>query len=503
MSATVLGCMFDSVKAVARHYFGERQRITESVREYEQQGGVRLLQQRTRSDDRSAAGSKSSGGRPKKRPVRALTTALWQAAIESVAVKQGTNEYRVMATVAFWIGSLFIIGSLLFIIGAGASMVGSLVLEQQNASLANWQATGLVSYTYFTGGAYYTLGAYLGFFHVINAGHGFDNVGGHGFQTIRWWAWPPSDDGGGHGAAAYWGSLSYLIGALLFQLAVVYPLFAPHSWGFVPLLLFESLPTAVGALFFTIAASIEYNHNKKSTPADRVWWLVFTYLVGSVLFWVAATVAFAKFVAGHVMGPDFVASFTGYEPETISLWLVDAPYTVGSFSFWVGSWVQLRMWKAEQHGLGFMSEMNGVLAKDAKPVNIWDQVTLMLTTLLATTTVLNLGLSHAYTAAENKALPTHHTDLVEWFFDIHDFLDSVSACVIAHAILLLETVLHATPSIHPYDYLQGLMRVVMLLLLIHEVLTTVELLWQPDPVSLEDHDATGVVFAAHLDSLNK
>ena len=127
----------------------------------------------------------------------------------------------------------------------------------------------------------------------------------------------------------------------------------------------------------------------------------------------------------------------------------------------------------------------------------------MLTTLLATTTVLNLGLSHAYTAAENKALPTHHTDLVEWFFDIHDFLDSVSACVIAHAILLLETVLHATPSIHPYDYLQGLMRVVMLLLLIHEVLTTVELLWQPDPVSLEDHDATGVVFAAHLDSLNK
>ena len=91
MSATVLGCMFDSVKAVARHYFGERQRITESVREYEQQGGVRLLQQRTRSDDRSAAGSKSSGGRPKKRPVRALTTALWQAAIESVAVKQGSN----------------------------------------------------------------------------------------------------------------------------------------------------------------------------------------------------------------------------------------------------------------------------------------------------------------------------------------------------------------------------------------------------------------------------
>ena len=360
-------------------------------------------------------------------------------------------------------------------------------------SLSHWQYKGLVSYTYFWGGAYYTAGAYLGFFHVINAGHGFDDVGGHGFLTIRWWAKPPSDH-----AAAYWGSVSYFIGALLFQLAVVYPLFADHSWGFVPLLLFESLPTAFGGLFFTIAAAIELDHNKKATPADRVWWLVVTYLVGSVLFWVAATVACAKFVASHVAGPEFVASFAGHEPETISLWLVDLPYAVGSFSFWVGSWVQLRMWKAEQHGLGFMSEMNSVLAKDAPPVNIWDQVMLMLATLLATITVLNLGLSHAYNVEYYEPAQTN-SDLISLFYDVDDFLDSLTACVIAHAVLLLETVLHATPSIRPYDYLQGLLRVVMVLLLIHEILTTTKLVALEPPEAYANHDAPGAVYAGHLE----
>ena len=40
-----------------------------------------------------------------------------------------------------------------------------------------------------------------------------------------------------------------------------------------------------------------------------------------------------------------------------TVWVVDLPYMVGSIAFSLGAWVQLRMWKAEQLGLGFLSEV--------------------------------------------------------------------------------------------------------------------------------------------------
>jgi len=432
---------------------------------------VRLLRNTTRSDDEKvSAGPRSQG----KRVSRSLTTALWKKAVESVAVKRGSDEYRVMATVAFWIGSFFIIGSLLFIIGAAASIVDALAdAHITEGGLLGWQYKGLVVYAYFTGGSYYTVGAYLGWFHVINAGNGFDHDG-HGFEKLRWWAGPPSASDG-HGNPAYWGSLSYFVGAIFFQVAVMYAVFAPAGYPLVALLV-EYLSQVIGGAFFVIGASIEYNHNRNSTPKDRVWWLVVTYWLGSFLFWFGATAYFTKTAVGN----DAVRNATGLEPETISLWLVNIPYLVGSVSFWVGSWVQLRMWKAEQHGLGFMSEMNSVLSKGARPIDGWDQAVLMATTLLATGTVLNLGLVFAYNEVHVHDWEKFtHSPIVQVFSDVHDTLSSFIPCVTAHAILLLKTVLHASPNISPYDYLIGVMTLVTFLFLVHEILTSIELLFIP------------------------
>jgi hypothetical protein len=265
------------------------------------------------------------------------------------------------------------------------------------------------------------------------------------------------------------------VGALFFQVAVMYAVFAPDDWHKSPQLALwiEYFSQVIGGAFFVIGASIEYNHNRNSTPEDRVWWLVVTYWIGSFLFWWGATVYFMA----TFMGSNAMRRVTGLEPENVSLWLVNLPYFVGSFSFWVGSWVQLRMWKSEQHGLGFMSEMNGVLSKGMKPLDFWDQVVLMATTLLATGTVLNLGLAHAYN--EVHVAEYDHSPVVQALSDAHDTLSSFTPFVTAHAILLLKTVLHATPSISPYDYLIGVMRLVTALLLIHEVLTSIELLFIP------------------------
>ena len=87
----------------------------------------------------------------------------------------------------------------------------------------------LVEWAYFIGGTYFLLGAYCHFFEVIN-------VGRAGGRVL--FAGPLS----GPSESGYWGSLLYLIGAALFEVAVVSAvvgLRSPHA-----ALQFEWVPLA-------------------------------------------------------------------------------------------------------------------------------------------------------------------------------------------------------------------------------------------------------------------
>ena len=119
------------------------------------------------------------------------------------------TEWRWLSTVSFWLSACFIMGSILFTVGAAASMLGPLFLHERGG-LPNWLTRGLVTYTYFAGGCYFTIGAYLGFFNVINFGR--EEV-----SELLWWS---TTSASAPSAAAYWGSLLYLVGALFFQVCV-------------------------------------------------------------------------------------------------------------------------------------------------------------------------------------------------------------------------------------------------------------------------------------------
>lgn len=94
-----------------------------------------------------------------------LTTHARHMWLAAAAKSRHGSEWRWFSTVAFWISSSFIIGSLLFIVGGVSSMIGPLT-----GRLAAWQTRALVQYGYLAGGSYFTLGAYLGWFNVINVG---------------------------------------------------------------------------------------------------------------------------------------------------------------------------------------------------------------------------------------------------------------------------------------------------------------------------------------------
>ena len=74
--------------------------------------------------------------------------------------ERSSSDYRFRNTISYWIAVSFVEGSLLFLCGATASIL----VEE------DWQRLGLIDYAYFAGSIFYTFGAYSGFFEVINVG---------------------------------------------------------------------------------------------------------------------------------------------------------------------------------------------------------------------------------------------------------------------------------------------------------------------------------------------
>jgi hypothetical protein len=119
------------------------------------------------------------------------------------------SEWRWLNTTSFWIGCFFAIGSLLFVIGTGASWYA----RRHEGALGGWKREVLVDYTQLWGGCYFVVGSYLGWFEVINVA-----------QPTRRLCAGPADGVSGTG---YWGALLYFVGALVFQVAVVATVVAP------------------------------------------------------------------------------------------------------------------------------------------------------------------------------------------------------------------------------------------------------------------------------------
>ena len=297
---------------------------------------------------------------------------------------------------------------------------------------------------------------------------------------LRYWARPPPRD-----QQPYYAALSYFIGALFFQFAVVVPVVMhPSPLGTA---LLEWLPEALGGGFFSIASAIEFYHNwhhgsfsSEHAPGPRwrwwsglvkwdsdVWWLCFTYLVGSVLYFFAATCGLYKTLRS-------VAGGDATHDEIFSLWLIDFPYTVGSILYWVGGWVQMQMWKQGKYGLGMLSSLNDSAFAGRRGWCWHDRLQLQLATWYATLVVLNIGLMKAWDHSKlgNETIKVYGIGLQI----ITDVFSEGASLIASHAILLLGTIVHMTPQVHPFVLLVRLLRLTCLLFVIAEVLKSAELL---------------------------
>ena len=98
-------------------------------------------------------------------------------------------------------------------------------------------------------------------------------------------------------------------------------------------------------------------------------------------------------------------------------------------------------------------------ADDSKPakVDLKQQAFLLVYVLLGTLSVLNLCTTIA--CEQEEASSSGHAELsAARLAAAGTILASLSVFFAAHVILMLATVVHRTPSLHPYDYLLWCMR---------------------------------------------
>ena len=325
------------------------------------------------------------------------------------------DRWRWRHTVSYWVCITYILGSLLFVAGC-AFWYKRYAYESRKRAL--------VTYPFLFGSVLFTLGGYLGLFQAINVGRRGRSV---------YWEWAPEKDG-------FLGYLYYFIGAAVFNISCMEPLamFA----GLPPWMKREMAWGAaeIGSAFFIAGAYAEVRHNRcldiRECAENGRWktlpfWLSWNNLSGGCLFFLAAC-------AGR------------FDPESPG-W-VYTTYLIGSVNFFVASSVMLYMWKGEQYGLGFIPSINRLVplrsasgdGKAYRRVSVLQYVFLQLYIVLTGASFIDF----CFATQRFGVYSQYHG-----FAHFHEAIASLMGVFMSVGLLVMASVLHHTPRIHPFDKL--------------------------------------------------
>jgi len=195
---------------------------------------------------------------------------------------------------------LFIVGSLLFAVGAFPPY----------SQLVDGRAVGL---TFVVGGLFFTAGGYSAFLEVIN-----DNR--EAGMPFRFWAWSPR-------TKLWWAAFIQLIGTLLFNVNTIDAMIATFNveqtnrlvWG----------PDVFGSTAFLVASHLFWANlrgaRRRGEIDDADWWAALLNYLGSMFFLVSAIASFTLETTG----------------EAVNIALVNSGTFLGAVCFLVGSYLGL------------------------------------------------------------------------------------------------------------------------------------------------------------------
>jgi hypothetical protein len=188
--------------------------------------------------------------------------------------------------VGWWIGILFMVGSLCFAIGSLPGYVG-------------WVGTVADNVTFFVGSIFFTAAAALQYLEAVNADPA--GVPDGLLRSVRFFAWEPR--------RIDWCATSVqLVGTLFFNVSTLAALStslgaaqaSQHVWR----------PDALGSLCFLVASQLafaEVGHRWISwRPRVRSWWIAALNLAGSIAFGVSAVAAYVVPESGEPRNAELV-----------------------------------------------------------------------------------------------------------------------------------------------------------------------------------------------------
>ncbi len=213
----------------------------------------------------------------------------------------------------WWIGSVFALGALLFLIGSWLFLDPALA---RNVSMDS----SAINRVFFLGSIPFTTAAYLQLFQAANAGPPTPDPGKKRQRRIRWFGWEPSQIG--------WLSCALQFpGTILFNINTFDALNTHLNWLGQDVEIW--IPNLLGSILFLASgylAFIETCHSPWAwNPGSLSWWVTFTNLLGCVGFMGAA---FTSPVLPAGAGPVF---------PTVSLIFT----LIGALGFLIGSLLML------------------------------------------------------------------------------------------------------------------------------------------------------------------
>lgn len=179
-------------------------------------------------------------------------------------------------TVGRWIAALFMVGSLLFALGALPPYADNVDVRA-------------VALTFFVGSIFFTFAAYLQYVQVVNAV-------ASGTARTRLLGWQPT-------RTDWWSASVQLVGTLLFNISTLSAVDAALSLQQQNRLVWA--PDLLGSVAFMIASIVAWvsvcHGWWAPRPHDRSWRVAALNLVGSIAFQISALTAFVRPATGEML----------------------------------------------------------------------------------------------------------------------------------------------------------------------------------------------------------
>jgi hypothetical protein len=198
----------------------------------------------------------------------------------------------------WWIGIIFALGSLLFLIASWLFLAAQLM---RGVLISN----AAINTLFFLGSIPFTTAAYLQLFQAANAGPPMPDPSKPGRKTFHWLGWQPKEIG-------WLSCLLQFPGTILFNINTFDSLSPAPNWLGQDVLIW--LPNLLGSILFLASGVLAFMETCHScwawNPGSLSWWVTVSNLVGCVGFMLSALTSPVWAGGGGPLFPTVSMSFT-------------------------------------------------------------------------------------------------------------------------------------------------------------------------------------------------